>query len=265
MAKTDERLFAPFPIEMDEHPKIFPLSDAAFRALFEATFYSRRMMSDGFLDERVVLKRWGQAVADELSGNDPNRPSWIPTEGGWRIHDFEKHHPLRADIEEKREAVRVRRVEAGKRGGQASGEARAKQTASKPEANVSTDEAKRTSETETETETETTPKGVERPAKRGSRLSAEWLPSPASIAKAREDAPAVDHQAEHATFIDYWIAQPGQRGVKTDWDATWRNWMRRKQGDVKTRPVAVTPTKKALDVIEMGRRMQADEDRKAIE
>lgn len=28
-------------------------------------------------------------------------------------------------------------------------------------------------------------------------------------------------------FRDYWIAQPGQKGVKTDWDATWRNWVRR--------------------------------------
>ena len=149
MAKTDERLFAPFPIEMDEHPKIAPLSDKAFRALFEATFYSRRMMSDGFLDGRIVLKRWGRKVADELSSNDPNRPSWIPVDGGWQIHDFHKHHPMRADIEAKREAVRLRRMEAGKRGGQASGEARAKQTASKTEANVSTDEAKRTSETET--------------------------------------------------------------------------------------------------------------------
>lgn len=27
-------------------------------------------------------------------------------------------------------------------------------------------------------------------------------------------------------FADYWIAQPGQRGSKTDWKATWRNWMR---------------------------------------
>ena len=105
----------------------------------------------------------------------------------------------------------------------------------------------------------------ERPAKRGSRLSTEWLPSPASIAKAREDAPAVDHQAEHATFVDYWIAQPGQKGVKTDWDATWRNWMRRKQADVKTRTKPPTPTEKALDVIGMGKRMQAEADRKAIE
>ncbi len=75
----------------------------------------------------------------------------------------------------------------------------------------------------------------ERPAKRGSRLSQDWQPSAASVAKAREDAPSVDHRAEHATFVDYWIAQPGQKGVKTDWDATWRNWMRRKENDMKSR------------------------------
>jgi hypothetical protein len=27
-------------------------------------------------------------------------------------------------------------------------------------------------------------------------------------------------------FKDYWVAQAGQKGVKLDWDATWRNWVR---------------------------------------
>jgi hypothetical protein len=27
-------------------------------------------------------------------------------------------------------------------------------------------------------------------------------------------------------FKDYWIAQAGQKGVKLDWYATWRNWVR---------------------------------------
>jgi hypothetical protein len=31
---------------------------------------------------------------------------------------------------------------------------------------------------------------------------------------------------EVAKFRDYWIAQPGQRGVKLDWNATFRNWVR---------------------------------------
>jgi hypothetical protein len=48
------------------------------------------------------------------------------------------------------------------------------------------------------------------------------------------EAPDVDVRAEHKVFVDYWIAQPGQKGVKTNWESTWKNWMRRKQGDVKS-------------------------------
>jgi hypothetical protein len=31
-----------------------------------------------------------------------------------------------------------------------------------------------------------------------------------------------------AEFVDYWVGVPGQRGVKLDWPATWRNDVRRK-------------------------------------
>ncbi len=42
---------------------------------------------------------------------------------------------------------------------------------------------------------------------------------------------AVDHgiqdpAEEFAKFKDYWTAQPGQKGSKADWAATWRNWCR---------------------------------------
>jgi hypothetical protein len=32
------------------------------------------------------------------------------------------------------------------------------------------------------------------------------------------------------SFRDYWIAQPGAKGRKVDWDATWRNWIRNQRG-----------------------------------
>jgi hypothetical protein len=44
---------------------------------------------------------------------------------------------------------------------------------------------------------------------------------------AKEHVPHLAGQGETEKFIDYWRAQPGQRGVKLDWPATWRNWMRR--------------------------------------
>jgi hypothetical protein len=151
MPRTDERLFAPFPIEMDEHPKILVLSDAAFRAVFEATFYARRMLTDGFLDRRVVLKRWGQDVADELSSNDPENPSWTPVENGWLIYGFSRYHPLKADID----AAREKKREAGKRGGIRSGIVRSTdQTRSTDEANVNHTEQREGSETNPESESE---------------------------------------------------------------------------------------------------------------
>jgi hypothetical protein len=71
------------------------------------------------------------------------------------------------------------------------------------------------------------------PRKRGTRLDERWVPEDALIAQMRDECPGVDLRAEHRVFVDYWIAQPGQKGVKADWDATWRNWMRRKAADVR--------------------------------
>ena len=53
----------------------------------------------------------------------------------------------------------------------------------------------------------------------GSRLPDEWQPS----------EPGYDGATPGtlAKFRDYWRAQPGAKGRKADWDATWRNWCRR--------------------------------------
>lgn len=73
--------------------------------------------------------------------------------------------------------------------------------------------------------------------KQGRRLPDNWEPSGSDIAFAKEaghDAKAIALAA--ATFRDYWHAQPGQRGVKLDWAATWRNWIRR-EGKTNGAPV----------------------------
>lgn len=237
--KKDDRLFAPFPIEMDEHPKIIGLSDAAFRAIFEATFYARRMMSDGFLDERVVLRRWGQGVADELSSNDPHRPSWVRVEGGWQIHDFEKHHPLRAEIEAKRADLSQKRSQAG-----AKGAAKRWQADSKPMTNDG-------SETETETET-TSPKGE------GARKRATRIPEPFMLTSemkqwAAVEVPSIDPEASTRQFVDYWRAASGRTATKKDWIAAWRFWLRR-DADNK-RPNRLTPTERAAQTAAAGRQV----------
>lgn len=264
MAKTDNRLFAPFPIEMDEHPKIAPLSDAAFRALFEGTFYSRRMLSDGFLDERIVLKRWGQAVADELSTNDRERPSWVPVEGGWMIHDFGKHHPLRADIEERRAAVSVKRAEAGKRGNQSrwagNDIASGSQADRKPIAN---------DRSETETETETRSKDLA--ISDADSFAEFWSMWPRSEGKAA----AVKAWAKAARKIDPLdlLARVGVYAYHPDRPAlefvphasTWLNGERWMDGPPVARSSSVKPSQsdRFHETLQMGRELQAELDRAA--
>jgi uncharacterized protein YdaU (DUF1376 family) len=73
-------------------------------------------------------------------------------------------------------------------------------------------------------EKEDNPNGLSKKDRRGSRLPDDWEPDelPLSI-----HPPPGLVEAEADKFRDYWTAQPGQKGVKLDWQATWRNWMRK--------------------------------------
>jgi len=64
-------------------------------------------------------------------------------------------------------------------------------------------------------------------SKKGTRLSPGWFPSSEdhSVAVATLNRQRAD--AEVAKFRDYWVAKAGKDGCKLDWDATWRNWVRR--------------------------------------
>lgn len=65
-------------------------------------------------------------------------------------------------------------------------------------------------------------------APQGCRLPDDWTPGE----RGKEFAVALglEPQALFNEFRDYWMALPGQRGRKTDWDATWRNRCRDKAG-----------------------------------
>jgi len=71
-----------------------------------------------------------------------------------------------------------------------------------------------------------TPSPVKR-AQRAARLSEDWKPKEFE-----------GESVELEKFRDWARSAPGQKGVKADWDATWRNWMRRvrEQGNVTTFP-----------------------------
>jgi len=77
-------------------------------------------------------------------------------------------------------------------------------------------------ETERETEAET---------KKEKKTLGKRLATDSCLTKEWEDfcveqRPELNPAKTFDQFKDYWIAQAGQKGVKLDWFATWRNWVR---------------------------------------
>lgn len=82
--------------------------------------------------------------------------------------------------------------------------------------------------------------------KRATRIPDGYMPSPDLIETMRAECPKVDLEAEHRKFVDYWRAKSGKDATKLDWDATWRNWVRRaKESNVAQFPARRSASEKA--------------------
>ena len=62
--------------------------------------------------------------------------------------------------------------------------------------------------------------------KLGSRLAQDWVLLKTWGEWAQKERPDINVRKVAEQFKDHWIAQPGQKGVKLNWQATWRNWVR---------------------------------------
>lgn len=214
----DTRPFITVHDGMPDHPKIEGLSDAAFRLLVTTWCWCNRNRTDGMVKEASWSKRGTPKARRELIAAGLA----AEVEDGVQMHDYLEHQRSAAEIDELAE----KRREAGRKGGLAkanavaSAKASAKQTVkqngSKPVAELEVEEerARHTSSS--------------RPRKRGERLPENWIPGPDEIAWQRSEGIPDDlARRELPRFRDYWTAVSGQKGVKSDWPATWRNWLRR--------------------------------------
>lgn len=101
---------------------------------------------------------------------------------------------------------------------------------------------------------------VEARSPKGSRLPADWMPSFADARFCEAERPDLRVDAVAAQFRDYWIAQPGSAGRKTDWPATWRNWVRRQRAEpcASPRQAQQANTSRLLDRINGNRNHEPD-------
>lgn len=174
----------------------------------------------------------------------------------WALHDYLEHQTSREEIE----ALRAARSEAGKRGARKRWHAEGQEPAPMASAMASAmangwqadgkPDGKPMAEEEVEVEERSravpseppSPVPGSRPkaekssgkaktgqeparASRGTRIPSDLVLTPQMASYAREKAPSVDPEQEFEKFRNYWLGVPGQRGVKVDWIATWRNWV----------------------------------------
>lgn len=222
---TDLRTFIRVHDGMPDHPKIEALSDAAFRLLVETWCWCSKNRTDGRVPAASWKKRGTARARKELI--DVGLAHHGETAGDVEMHDYLKHQRSAAEIDE----LTRKRQEAGQRGGKAKAKAQANAShVARPL--LSKDVAE--SDTESDTEKKKLAARKRADARRGSRLPDDWKPGADLIEAMRaEGIPDDVSRRELPRFRDYWLAQPGAKGVKLDWDATWRNWLRRATEDVR--------------------------------
>lgn len=124
-----------------------------------------------------------------------------PIDGGWRLLNYAKYREIR-DAEDRRDYQRKwdreNRTKSDK-----SDKIRPGTTKAEAEAEASKSRAAH-----------------------GTRLPPDWKPTPDLQAWAEKKRPDLNLGDVLERFRDYWAAQPGQKGVKLDWQATYRNWVR---------------------------------------
>lgn len=209
--------------------------------------WSADQLTDGFIPEyiatRIDPRGWavnaaalvkaGLWVADEVDG-----------EPGWRFHEWEERQPTRSKVEEKREAAkeRMERLRASRKDGSRGVRANNERTNSEHDAKFAeSSQCVRSTPALPNPALPTLKEsgGDKRPPrKRGQRLPEDFAVSEEMREWARRETPNVG-QSEHDKFCDYFRSAPGQKGVKVDWVATWRNWMRRAQESAPSNVVAI--------------------------
>lgn len=220
--------------------KVMLAGNSAMGLWVRAGSWSSGQLTGGFIPAHMA-----NAMANPMANPcDPDALAfsglWREVEGGYQFHDWEDFQPDAELEKKKRKETSEARSAAGKAGAAARW---AKEKDGKPsdlpkqthgKSNGKPMATQRQTDAPVPTRPDPLAKAKEREAspappapKKGHRIPDGWIPSD-DIANAMvSECPNVNQQMEYRKFVDYWSSQPGAKGVKLDWNATYRNWIRR--------------------------------------
>lgn len=204
------------------HPKLAGLPRSARWTLIELWCFAGRYHTDGFISDDV----WGETGPAADRRRLVERGLAERADGGWQMHDYTGHQRTREEID----TLSAKRSESGRRAAAvrwgSEGDTKSHSQRSNTTMRNASDPMP---EAEAEADKDPPARGRAAPqgAARGTRLAADFAITAAMAAWAAENVPGIDFAAETMRFRDYWESKAGANARKTDWPATWRNWMRR--------------------------------------
>lgn len=235
---ADDRTYIKLHDGILDHPKIDPLSDAAFRLLIGGWCWCSRHLTDG----KMPAVTWGKRGTARARAELVAAGLVILHGETVEFHDYLQHQRSAAQVaamkEQRRSAGRAGGLANSKRPAQRFAKRLAEQTASEP-----------SSKTEAETEGSSNEEPQERAdvvARKRATPPPDEFPLTAELrAWGREHAPLVtDPVAETRQFLDHHRAKGS---TMKDWTAAWRTWMGNAQKYATQRGGTVTPLRNDLD------------------
>jgi hypothetical protein len=221
------------------HPKVLAADPAALGLWVIAGAWSSANLSDGFVPDHVLPRLLPGSA--ELAKSLTACGLWRRAKGGYRFHDWDDYNPRGEDVKKERDAARerMRNLRAKRKGTAQEVDCSAEQPANVREKFVTPTrpDPTRSSSSEELKQDQAPPASPVPPSggHRGARLPDPFDVTEDMAAWAREKAPNCG-LADHEAFCDYWRSVPGAKGRKLDWEATWRNWMRKEDQQRATRP-----------------------------
>lgn len=209
------------------HRKTLGTSPAALGLWVVAGSWAAANPDDGFVPSHVLPRLLPDAepLADELV----EQRLWMRVRGGFRFRNWAEYQFTKEEVERTRTKARERQRK--RRAGltaQVTADAVTDMSQRDSQRDTTVSHATPTQPNPTQPEVlVTSGENVAVINARGTRLPTDWIPSREDVTWAREHFPAVDSKAETDRFRDHWKAQPGAKGRKSDWHATWRNWIRK--------------------------------------